>query len=1216
MAEENHIIKALYAPLGYCRTKPAFQYDYGQILRLEGFETLPQAFEMHFAAPGGAESITQIGFEREVTIPNECFKVSGVAKAWLFLHDTETDGETRYVINIPVEKRATITDIQPEPKDVEAIAQAITVLNNAIDITNNNVEQSTSLRDETSELTEETRTLRDETEGLRDEVSELAEETRQNKNIAVQSAEDAQQAQANSEHILEQVQQEHSAVSEIADNVANIQTNVQNIQTDVANKANEARQSASNAANSASAGQQILENNIEVRDEIIQYKNEVVSNKNSVSQTKTEVDQISGQVREDAQIAADAREVVENFDRDFDAAMQNVYDTQQAVDQDAEEAKRYALLAKDYAYNSDMSATKSATQAVSSKNYADLARAYAASAENYSKEAKDAQDTTIGYKEDVEEILTGQNNVIANVDSGAADRTYQVGELFLYNSQLYRATKVINRDESFVPGFNCESTIFANEILNAQDRIVFDTMPTENSRNPVTSGGIYNALTNINSMKIHVCLEGEYADGTPTVENPDPYTFYLVPGGNTPNLYVEWVYVDGDWEQFGSATIDLSNYVQKTDYATDTEAGVIKVTNADVASALESQAGGSVLINGKLFYVGAPAEVQYRVASNHAALVSTANQHLATFYGLAKAAGDSTQKGSNNAAGQYTDEAKAAIQNMLDVPSNTDLSSKADKADTVLDTTLSRGRKANTTVGGASMAFGVDAEASGYYSVALGLNTTASSQGAFAEGKNTVARYIAHAEGEDTQALGQWAHSQGVGTIAKGAASFAGGDNTIANGHSSFVTGRYNAADSYDNWAFWAANTSYAVGDKVKREQLVNNEPTIIGYICKEANTDETFDISHWDFDSNHMNYSVIVGNGYEAEDPETHQIVRHGSNAYALDWDGNEHIAGDVYVHSNADSTGGTKLAKITDIPDTSIYATKADTVLESTLSRGRKEGTTVGTGSFAFGNSVEASGSYSHAEGNLTNATGWGSHTEGSGTSASGQTSHAEGSETSATGAQSHAEGLMTYASSYNAHAEGNNNAALGDSSHAEGSAGYGNNFYLTGSANSKILTYSTTSKWDFSKVPMAIGYNGIAAYIESIDTENKVVTLDKAFGVDLDNTQVNMIFGFAKGPSSHIEGYTNIAMGNNQHVQGKFNAIDKNNKYADIVGNGTMVDTDSRSNAYALEWTGTGRYAGDVYVGCNNDSTGGTKLATITELATKLDAAEAGLKVVRLI
>lgn len=41
--------------------------------------------------------------------------------------------------------------------------------------------------------------------------------------------------------------------------------------------------------------------------------------------------------------------------------------------------------------------------------------------------------------------------------------------------------------------------------------------------------------------------------------------------------------------------------------------------------------------------------------------------HIAAFYGLAKAAGDTTQSASSNAVGAYTEEAKSAIQVMLGI---------------------------------------------------------------------------------------------------------------------------------------------------------------------------------------------------------------------------------------------------------------------------------------------------------------------------------------------------------------------------------------------------------------------------------------------------------------------------------------------------------------------------------------------------------------------
>jgi hypothetical protein len=63
----------------------------------------------------------------------------------------------------------------------------------------------------------------------------------------------------------------------------------------------------------------------------------------------------------------------------------------------------------------------------------------------------------------------------------------------------------------------------------------------------------------VSSLGIHICMAQEYdaQTGMPTVQNPDEHTFYLVPGGEENNLYIEWVYLDNKWEQFGSATVKI-----------------------------------------------------------------------------------------------------------------------------------------------------------------------------------------------------------------------------------------------------------------------------------------------------------------------------------------------------------------------------------------------------------------------------------------------------------------------------------------------------------------------------------------------------------------------------------------------------------------------------------------------------------------------------------
>lgn len=62
-------------------------------------------------------------------------------------------------------------------------------------------------------------------------------------------------------------------------------------------------------------------------------------------------------------------------------------------------------------------------------------------------------------------------------------------------------------------------------------------------------------------------------------------------------------------------------------------------------------------------YPATPDRIKSGLASNQP--VTPFRQHLSTFYGLAKAAGDTTQSASSNAVGNYTEDAKSAINEML-----------------------------------------------------------------------------------------------------------------------------------------------------------------------------------------------------------------------------------------------------------------------------------------------------------------------------------------------------------------------------------------------------------------------------------------------------------------------------------------------------------------------------------------------------------------------
>lgn len=64
-------------------------------------------------------------------------------------------------------------------------------------------------------------------------------------------------------------------------------------------------------------------------------------------------------------------------------------------------------------------------------------------------------------------------------------------------------------------------------------------------------------------LQLYICTASEVQDGKPAVEMPLENILYLVPGGTDGNLYTEYMYVNNNWELFGGATVDLTNYASK-----------------------------------------------------------------------------------------------------------------------------------------------------------------------------------------------------------------------------------------------------------------------------------------------------------------------------------------------------------------------------------------------------------------------------------------------------------------------------------------------------------------------------------------------------------------------------------------------------------------------------------------------------------------------------
>ncbi len=239
--------------------------------------------------------------------------------------------------------------------------------------------------------------------------------------------------------------------------------------------------------------------------------------------------------------------------------------------------------------------------------------------------------------------------------------------------------------------------------------------------------------------------------------------------------------------------------------------------------------------------------------------------------------------------------------------------------------------------------------------------------------------------------------------------------------------------------------------------------------------------------------------------------------------------------------------------------YASK-DIYGDDAVSLGRLADSETGHKSFAFGNYVAATGSYSHAEGNNTRAEGIGayaygirclasgnySHAEGGSyrtdetTLASGEFSHAEGQQTTASGGGSHAEGLASTASAPRSHAEGGWATASGTDSHAEGC------LTLAKSNCAHAEGHQTTASGDCSH---AEGFKTLAEGISS----------------------------HAGGENTCAANYASTACGHYNAIMTTGGMANNTTGHAFVIGNG-VSDTQLR-NALSIMYDGTVKAASTV-------------------------------------
>lgn len=169
---------------------------------------------------------------------------------------------------------------------------------------------------------------------------------------------------------------------------------------------------------------------------------------------------------------------------------------------------------------------------------------------------------------------------------------------------------------------------------------------------PVVTNGI-KTITQNNDYTLTITLNDGTTYTTSSIKGEDGQDYVLTENDKQEiaglvDASVEDVQING-----GSI---VSNGVASIPLASTDDYGVVKVNQYQ---------GIKISSNALAIYPSASAQV--KAGSNGARPIVPNVQHESVFYGLAKAAGDTTQSASSNAVGSYTDDAKTAIRAMLGI---------------------------------------------------------------------------------------------------------------------------------------------------------------------------------------------------------------------------------------------------------------------------------------------------------------------------------------------------------------------------------------------------------------------------------------------------------------------------------------------------------------------------------------------------------------------
>ena len=344
----------------YTTASGLWQYDYGQILRIQNLK-LPHAVEIHFSLQEkGGESVTRIGTTKDgvtdVVVPDSMLENGDITTdykiyAFIYLTDSES-GQTEYKISMSVKARPKPEQFE-KPEDEKLFRQAIAAVN----------ESATSAQESATRA----ETAKEESVAAAKKAKQSAEEA----STSAQNAKNSADASKESE--------------KTANSAANASISAKNTAVSAAKSAEENALAASRSAQEA-------QTSAEQADTAAKNANE---SKQAIEQLKTNIESTAEQIATD-------RTAVEADKKEVKKAKSDVENLKEAIEQKSSEAITEINTARNNAVNDVNTAKDTAVNTIIQEKE---------SAVNAVNDAKDNVVAEINKNENVQQIKENKDDI-------------------------------------------------------------------------------------------------------------------------------------------------------------------------------------------------------------------------------------------------------------------------------------------------------------------------------------------------------------------------------------------------------------------------------------------------------------------------------------------------------------------------------------------------------------------------------------------------------------------------------------------------------------------------------------------------------------------------------------------------------------------------------------------------------------------------------------